>query len=232
MREGRRRERCLLLAGDWLGVPAARSRHQAVQVRQARRERRDWIFTVVPWPAVIVCFPSTSCRRLGRPGREVRAAGFRQLLRGAWSGCRGYAGERRSFWPDQPLRAPAGRCAGAGSRRSAGRCRGGRPARPELPAGTASERWSSSSGRGPSRSPGTRTARPGAGDDLYPGPGRPRRARPAGRSRSHRHPGTGNRALGLTEMWITDPDGTRIVLVEVPAGHPLRRDPRLASPPR
>jgi catechol 2,3-dioxygenase-like lactoylglutathione lyase family enzyme len=31
---------------------------------------------------------------------------------------------------------------------------------------------------------------------------------------------------GLTEMWIEDPDGTRIVLVEVPADHPLRRDPR------
>jgi catechol 2,3-dioxygenase-like lactoylglutathione lyase family enzyme len=31
---------------------------------------------------------------------------------------------------------------------------------------------------------------------------------------------------GLTEMWIADPDGVRIVLVEVPAGHPLRRDPR------
>ncbi|MGH3281340.1 MAG: VOC family protein, partial [Trebonia sp.] len=31
---------------------------------------------------------------------------------------------------------------------------------------------------------------------------------------------------GLTEMWIEDPDGIRIVLVEVPAGHPLRRDPR------
>ena len=37
---------------------------------------------------------------------------------------------------------------------------------------------------------------------------------------------------GLTEMWIEDPDGTRIVLVEVPADHPLRRDPRPASPPR
>ena len=37
---------------------------------------------------------------------------------------------------------------------------------------------------------------------------------------------------GLTEMWIEDPDGIRIVLVEVPAGHPLRRDPRPASPPR
>ena len=31
---------------------------------------------------------------------------------------------------------------------------------------------------------------------------------------------------GLTEMWIEDPDGVRIVLVEVPAEHPLRRDPR------
>lgn len=31
---------------------------------------------------------------------------------------------------------------------------------------------------------------------------------------------------GLTEMWIADPDGVRIVIVEVPAGHPLRRDPR------
>ena len=31
---------------------------------------------------------------------------------------------------------------------------------------------------------------------------------------------------GLTEMWIEDPDGIRIVLVEVPADHPLRRDTR------
>jgi len=31
---------------------------------------------------------------------------------------------------------------------------------------------------------------------------------------------------GLTEMWIEDPDGVRIVLVEVPADHPLCRDPR------
>jgi hypothetical protein len=29
-------------------------------------------------------------------------------------------------------------------------------------------------------------------------------------------------------MWIEDPDGVRIVLVEVPAAHPLRRDPRLS----
>ena len=37
---------------------------------------------------------------------------------------------------------------------------------------------------------------------------------------------------GLTEMWIQDPDGIPIVLVEIPAGHPLRRDARSASPPR
>jgi predicted enzyme related to lactoylglutathione lyase len=36
---------------------------------------------------------------------------------------------------------------------------------------------------------------------------------------------------GLIEMWIKDPDGTRTVLVEVPADRPLRRDPRSASPP-
>ena len=35
---------------------------------------------------------------------------------------------------------------------------------------------------------------------------------------------------GLTEMRIQDPDGVRIVLVEVPADHPLRRDPRPALP--
>lgn len=33
---------------------------------------------------------------------------------------------------------------------------------------------------------------------------------------------------GLTEMWIEDPDGIRIVLVEVPEDHPLRRDLRSA----
>jgi len=37
---------------------------------------------------------------------------------------------------------------------------------------------------------------------------------------------------GLTELWIRDPDGVQIVLVEVPADHPLRRDPRSASSPR
>ena len=37
---------------------------------------------------------------------------------------------------------------------------------------------------------------------------------------------------GLIEMWIEDPDGIRIVLVEVPADHPLRRDPRSTSAPR
>jgi predicted enzyme related to lactoylglutathione lyase len=31
---------------------------------------------------------------------------------------------------------------------------------------------------------------------------------------------------GLVEAWIADPEGVRIVLVEVPADHPLRRDPR------
>ena len=35
---------------------------------------------------------------------------------------------------------------------------------------------------------------------------------------------------GLIEMWIEDPDGVRIVLVEVPTDHPLRRDPRSARP--
>ena len=31
---------------------------------------------------------------------------------------------------------------------------------------------------------------------------------------------------GLVEMWLEDPDGVAIVLVEVPADHPLRRDQR------
>jgi catechol 2,3-dioxygenase-like lactoylglutathione lyase family enzyme len=31
---------------------------------------------------------------------------------------------------------------------------------------------------------------------------------------------------GLHEMWITDPDGLKIVLVEIPEDHPLRRDQR------
>ena len=31
---------------------------------------------------------------------------------------------------------------------------------------------------------------------------------------------------GLVEMWIEDPDGVAIVLVEVPEDHPLRRDQR------
>ena len=33
-------------------------------------------------------------------------------------------------------------------------------------------------------------------------------------------------AWGLIEMWIADPDGVAIVLVEVPPDHPLRRDQR------
>jgi predicted enzyme related to lactoylglutathione lyase len=34
---------------------------------------------------------------------------------------------------------------------------------------------------------------------------------------------------GLIEMWIEDPDGVHIVLVEIPLDHPLRRDPRSSS---
>ncbi len=35
---------------------------------------------------------------------------------------------------------------------------------------------------------------------------------------------------GLVEMWIEDPDGVRIVLVEIPADHPLRHDTRTFLP--
>ena len=31
---------------------------------------------------------------------------------------------------------------------------------------------------------------------------------------------------GLDEMWVADPDGLRIAVVEVPPEHPIRRDPR------
>jgi len=31
---------------------------------------------------------------------------------------------------------------------------------------------------------------------------------------------------GLVELWIEDPEGLRIAVVEVPEDHPLRRDPR------
>ncbi|MGC0365410.1 putative enzyme related to lactoylglutathione lyase [Rhodococcus sp. 27YEA15] len=34
---------------------------------------------------------------------------------------------------------------------------------------------------------------------------------------------------GLHEMWIADPDGTPIVMVQVPADHPIRRDSRPPS---
>ena len=34
---------------------------------------------------------------------------------------------------------------------------------------------------------------------------------------------------GLIEMWVSDPDGVRIALVEVPEDHPLRRDQRSIS---
>ena len=33
-------------------------------------------------------------------------------------------------------------------------------------------------------------------------------------------------AWGLIEMWVADADGVRLVLVEVPADHPLRRNTR------
>lgn len=33
----------------------------------------------------------------------------------------------------------------------------------------------------------------------------------------------GRRPWGLDEMWIADPDGVRIALIEVPPDHPLRR---------
>lgn len=33
-------------------------------------------------------------------------------------------------------------------------------------------------------------------------------------------------AWGLVELWIADPDGVRIVIVEIPDEHPLRRDQR------
>lgn len=36
---------------------------------------------------------------------------------------------------------------------------------------------------------------------------------------------------GLIEAWITDPDGNRIVLVEIPDDHPLRRDHRTMNLP-
>jgi len=48
-------------------------------------------------------------------------------------------------------------------------------------------------------------------------------ARLAAAARIIRDPAT--EPWGLIEMWIEDPDGIRIVLVEVPADHPLRRDP-------
>ncbi len=34
---------------------------------------------------------------------------------------------------------------------------------------------------------------------------------------------------GLVEMWVEDPDGVRIAIVEVPDDHPLRRDTRQST---
>jgi len=33
----------------------------------------------------------------------------------------------------------------------------------------------------------------------------------------------------LVELWVADPDNVRIVLVEIPDDHPLRRDQRSPS---
>ena len=78
--------------------------------------------------------------------------------------------------------------------------------------------------------PGTRPARPVLGDDLDPGPRCSHRASPAGRGRSPGCAGTGSGAMDLIEIHIEDTDGIRIVLVEVPASHPLSRNPRPALP--
>jgi predicted enzyme related to lactoylglutathione lyase len=80
--------------------------------------------------------------------------------------------------------------------------------------------------KGCSRSPGTRPARPGrpvmiriqvrdvhAGHARLASAGVPVVREPVAEPR------------GLIEVWIEDPDGIRIVLAEVPADHPLRRDP-------
>ena len=69
------------------------------------------------------------------------------------------------------------------------------------------------------------------GDDLDPGPRRSRRARPAGRLRSPDRAGADSGALGPHRDVDRGPDGIRIILVEVPAGHPLRRDLRPVLPP-
>lgn len=78
------------------------------------------------------------------------------------------------------------------------------------------------------------TARPwrAPGHNLDPGTGYPCRATrlAAAAVRVIREPATEPR--GLIGMRIEDPDGIRIALAEVPAGHPLRRDPRSPSPPR
>jgi hypothetical protein len=89
-----------------------------------------------------------------------------------------------------------------------------------------------SSTGGCSRSPGTRPTRPGrsvmiwiqvrdvhAGHARLAAAGVPVVREPVAEPR------------GLIEVWVEDPDGIRIVLAEVPADHPLRRDPRSALPP-
>ena len=48
----------------------------------------------------------------------------------------------------------------------------------------------------------------------------------AGRAWRRRRREARTEPWGLVEGWIRDPDGTRIVLVQVPADHPIRRDVR------
>jgi hypothetical protein len=63
---------------------------------------------------------------------------------------------------------------------------------------------------------------------TVPAPGTPSLTRPA--SLSSGSPGSSPR--GLIEVRTEDRAGSRIVLVEVPASHPVRRGPRPVSPPR
>jgi hypothetical protein len=87
-------KRCVpLVASDRLGVPATVVAASG-DFRCGRRAGKEGIGSLRScrgrWYASrSSSASSTSCRRPRRSGREVRAAGFRQLLRGAWSGCRG-----------------------------------------------------------------------------------------------------------------------------------------------
>jgi hypothetical protein len=82
------------------------------------------------------------------------------------------------------------------------------------------------------RSPSTRLALQALADELDLGTGCPRGACTADRGQVLviREPAA--ESWGVDRLRIEDTDGIRIVLVEVPVGLPLRRDPRSASPPR